>query len=399
MKVSQIYAIVNAMSQEYLGKTDIVNEDLTGIVDFGDQIQNLGLLDNYVKSLIDHIGKVVFVDRPYQGSVPSVLMDGWEYGAIMEKIAMDEYPKAQENDTWNLQNGKSYDPNVFNQPKASAKFFNKRSTFEIPISLAEKQVKSAFSNAQQLNSFFSMINTAIETSMTIKLDSLVMSTINSMSAATIKNAETTPTPRAVNLLTLYNTRFTKTLTVAQAIQDPAFLRWASFYMGIYVKRLSKLSTLFNVGGKERFTSADRLHIVLLDEFVKASEAYLQSDTYHENFVKLPNAETVPYWQGSGTDYDFESTSSINVKYQPSQDSASAPPAAVTVEQSGILGVMFDRDALGVSNLDRRTTTNYNPRGEFFNNWYKFDAGYFNDLNENFVVFYVEDAGSGDVSGK
>lgn len=390
MKVSQIYEIVNAMSQEYLGKTDVVNEDLTGIVDFGDQIQNLGLLDNYVKSLIDHIGKVVFVDRPYQGSAPSVLMDGWEYGAIMEKIAMDEYPKAQENDTWNLENGKSYDPNVFTQPKASAKFFNKRGTFEIPISLAEKQVKGSFSNAGQLNSFFSMINTAIETSMTIKLDSLIMSTINSMSAATIKNAESTPTPRAVNLLTLYNTRFTQTLTAAQAIQDPAFLRWASFYMGIYVKRLSKLSTLFNVGGKERFTAADRLHIVLLDEFVKASEAYLQSDTYHENFVKLPNAETVPYWQGSGTDYDFESTSSINVKYQPSQKNAGTPPEAVTVEQSGILGVMFDRDALGVSNLDRRTTTNYNPRGEFFNNWYKFDAGYYNDLNENFVVFYVAD---------
>lgn len=382
MKVSQIYTIVNAMSEEYLGKTDIVAEDLTGIVEFGDEIQNLNLLDHYVKSLIDHIGKVVFVDRPYQGSVPSVLMDGWEYGAIMEKIAMDEYPKAQENDTWNLQNGKSYDPNVFNQPKASAKFFNKRSTFEIPISLAEKQVKSAFSNAQQLNSFFSMINTAIETSMTIKLDSLVMSTINSMSAATIHDANGAQTTRAVNLLDLYNARFTKTLTAAQAIQDAEFLRWASFYMGIYVKRMSKLSTLFNVGGKERFTAGDRLHIVLLDEFVKASEAYLQSDTYHDNFVKLPNAETVPYWQGSGTGYDFTSTSAINVKYQPAQGDAAVAPAAVTVEQGGILGVMFDRDALGVSNLDRRTTSNFNPRGEFFNNWYKFDAGYFNDLNED-----------------
>lgn len=394
MKVSQIYNIVNSMSQEYLGKTDIVKDDLTGIVEFGDEIQNLNLLDNYVKSLIDHIGKVVFVDRPYQGSVPSVLMDGWEYGAIMEKIAMDEYPKAQENDTWNLENGKSYDPNVFNQPKASAKFFNKRSTFEIPISLAEKQVKGSFSSAQQLNSFFSMINTAIETSMTIKLDSLVMATINSMSAATIHDANGNQTTRAVNLLDLYNTRFSKTLTAAQAIQDAEFLRWASFYMGVYVKRLSKLSTLFNVGGKERFTSGDRLHIVLLDEFVKASEAYLQSDTYHDNFVKLPNAETVPYWQGSGTNYSFESTSSINVQYQPSQGSASVVPSAITVNQSGILGVMFDRDALGVSNLDRRTTSNFNPRGEFFNNWYKFDAGYFNDLNENFVIFYVGDKAAG-----
>ena len=394
MKVAQIYEIVNAMSGEYLGKTDLVKEDLTGIVEFGDEIQNLNLLDHYVKSLIDHIGKVVFVDRPYQGSVPSVLMDGWEYGAIMEKIAMDEYPKAQENDTWNLQNGKSYDPNVFNQPKASAKFFNKRSTFEIPISLAEKQVKSAFSNAQQLNSFFSMINTAIETSMTIKLDSLVMATINSMSAATLHDAATTATPRAVNLLKMYNTKFTKTLTSVQSVQDPEFLRWASFYMGIYVKRLSKLSTLFNVGGKERFTAADRLHIVLLDEFVKASEAYLQSDTYHDNFVKLPNAETVPYWQGSGTGYDFTSTSAITVKYQPAQGDAAVSPAAVEVAQGGILGVMFDRDALGVSNLDRRTTSNFNPRGEFFNNWYKFDAGYFNDLNENFVVFYVADEATG-----
>lgn len=394
MKVSQIHEIVNAMSGEYLGKTDLVKEDLSNIVEFGDEIQNLNLLDNYVKSLIDHIGKVVFVDRPYQGSVPSVLMDGWEYGAIMEKIAMDEYPKAQENDTWNLQNGKSYDPNVFNQPKASAKFFNKRSTFEIPISLAEKQVKSAFSSAQQLNSFFSMINTAIETSMTIKLDSLVMATINSMSAATLHDAATKATPRAVNLLKMYNTKFTKTLTAVQSVQDPEFLRWASFYMGIYVKRLSKLSTLFNVGGKERFTAADRLHIVLLDEFVKASEAYLQSDTYHDNFVKLPNAETVPYWQGSGTAYDFTSTSAITVKYQPAQGDAAVAPAAVEVAQGGILGVMFDRDALGVSNLDRRTTSNFNPRGEFFNNWYKFDAGYFNDLNENFVVFYVADEATG-----
>lgn len=396
MKVSQIYQIVNSMSEEYLGKSDIVTEDLTGITDFGDQIQNLNLLDKYVKSLIDHIGKVVFVDRPYQGSVPSVLMDGWEYGAIMEKIAMDEFPEATENDTWNLVDGKSYDPNVFTQPKASAKFFNKRSTFEIPMSLAEKQVKSAFSNAQQLNSFFSMINTAIETSMTVKLDSLVMATINSMTAATLHDYSATGAfngagnNRAVNLLYLYNTKFSKTLTAYQCVQDAEFLRWASFYMGIYVKRLSKLSTLFNVGGTEKFTAGDRLHIVLLDEFVKASEAYLQSDTYHDNFVKLPNAETVPYWQGTGEEYGFDSTSAINVKYQPATNEATSTPAAVQVSADGILGVMFDRDALGVSNLDRRVTSNFNPRGEFFNNWYKFDAGYFNDLNENFIVFYVAD---------
>ena len=74
-------------------------------------------------------------------------------------------------------------------------------------------------------------------------------------------------------------------------------------------------------------------------------------------------------------------SAINVKTAGGKD----------VQAGGILAVMFDRDALGVTNLDRRVTTAYNPRGEFFTNFYKFDAGYFNDLNENFVVFYVKDA--------
>lgn len=374
MKVEQIYSLANDITKEVLGKEDLVQQDLSNVVELGEEVINTGNLDNYVKKLIDHIGKVVFVDRPYAGSAPSVLMDGWEYGSILEKVTMDAYPEAEENDTWKLEDGKSYDPNVFTAPKVSAKFFNKRSTFDIPMSFAEKQVKSAFSSAQQMNSFFSMIQVAIENSMTVKLDGLVMSTINNMTAQTINDGNTN---RAVNLLTMYNSRFTKTLTAAQAITDPEFIRWASFIMGLYANRMSKLSTLFNIGGKERFTAPDRLHIVLLDEFAKSADAYLQSDTYHEQFTALPNAETVPYWQGSGTDYDFESTSAINVKHD-----------SVEIDQSGILGVMFDRDALGVSNLDRRVTSNYNARGEFFNNWYKFDAGYYNDLNENFVVFYV-----------
>lgn len=384
MKYEQIYSLVNDITKEVLGTSELVTEDLSNVVDLGNEIVNTNNMDNYVKTLIDHIGKVVFVDRPYSGSAPSVLMDGWEYGSILEKVTMDSYPVATENNTWQLENGKSYDPNVFTAPTVSAKFFNNRNTFEIPMSFAERQVKSAFDNVGQLNSFFSMIQGAIENSMTVKLDGLVMSTINNMIAETLADSATTEgdytgagNTRAVNLLKIYNEKFSKTLTAEQCITDPEFIRWASFTMGLYADRLTKLSTLFNIGGKERFTAKDRLHTILLSEFAKAADAYLQSDTYHDQFTALPQAETVPYWQGTGTDYDFASTSAIKVKN-----------GEHTVECDGILGVMFDRDALGVSNLDRRVTSNYNPRGEFYNNWYKFDAGYFNDLNENFVVFYV-----------
>lgn len=386
MKVEQIYTLANSIGEQVLGQENVVLEDLSNVVDFGEQIINTNNMDNYVKSLIDHIGKVIFVDRPYNGGVPSVLMDGWEYGSILEKVTMDKYPEATENDTWQLQDGHSYDPNVFTAPEVSAKFFNKLNTFEIPMSFAERQVKSSFSNAGQMNSFFSMIQSAIENSMTIRIDGLVMATIGNMIAATIQNhlgedgaaISDAGNMTAVNLLALYNAKFSKTLTKTDAVTDPEFIRWSAFYMNLYAGRLSKLSTLFNIGGKERFTSPDRLHIVLLDEFKQAADVYLQSDVWHNELTKLPAAETVPYWQGSGKDYGFASTSSINIKY--GQD---------TTAVDGILGVMFDRDALGVCNKDRRVTSNYNPKGEFYNNWYKFDCGYFNDQNENFVVFYVQ----------
>jgi hypothetical protein len=377
MEFKQVYAIMNEVTKEVIGTDEVVKEDLSNVVDIGNTIQNAQTLDKYVKSLIDHIGKVVFVNRAYAGSAPSVLMDGWEYGSILEKVTYDGLPEATENESWDLVDGQSYDPNVFTQPKVSAKFFSKRTTFEIPMSFAERQVKSAFDSAAQLNGFFSMIHNGIEKSMTVKTDGLVMRTINNMTAETLKDAHAV---RAVNLLSLYNTKFATNLTAAACMYSPEFIRYAAFMMQLYSDRMSKLSTLFNIGGKERFTAKDLQHIVLLAEFASSAEVYLQSDTFHNEFTSLPKAETVPFWQGSGSDYASGSTSKINVKTASGTD----------IVQDYILGVMFDRDALGVSNLDRRLTSQYNGKGEFFNNWYKADAGYFNDMNENFVVFYAKD---------
>lgn len=382
MTVAQIYDIINPITKEILGETAVVNEDLSNIVDIGKEIFDATDVDNYVKSLVNHIGRVIFVNRPYSGGAPSVLMDGWEYGSVLEKISA-ELPEATENESWELTDGASYDPNIFYKPKVSAKFFNKRVTFEIPMSFTERQVKESFSNAAQLNGFLSMLYNAVDKSMTIKIDSLVMRTINNMIAETLhdfsKTGDYTGTGiRAVNLLKLYNDDKSTTLTAEQSIKDPDFIRFASYIMGLYMERLSKISSLFNIGGKDRFTPRDLLHVILLSDFAKASDSFSMSSTFHNEFVALPKGEIVPYWQSSGVDYSFSSVSSINVK----------TASGDTVNASGIIGVMFDRDALGVTNLDRRVTTNYNPKAEFFSNWYKFDAGYFNDMNENFVLFYV-----------
>ena len=388
MEVKQIYTLMNSVSQEVLGKTDLINEDLTGLVDMGKEVFNQNAIDNYVKSLVNHIGKVVFVNRPYSGKVPSVLMDAWEFGSVMEKISAD-VPQAEENDSWNLTDGTEYKQDVFHKPTVTAKFFNSKVTFEVPVSITERQVKESFSSAAQLNGFLSMIYNAVDKSMTIKTDALIMRTINNMIAETLDadkaafgstkpNYSTASTVRCVNLLKLYNTAKNAQLTAATAILDPDFIRFAAYQMGLYADRLGSISTLFNVGGKERFTPKDALHTVLLSDFAKAAQAYLYADTYHNEQVLLPKAETVPSWQATGKDYAFANVSKIDVK--------SASGATISI--GGVLGVMFDRDALGVTNSDKRVTTNYNAKAEFFNNYYKFDAAYFNDTNENFVVFFI-----------
>ena len=386
MKVEQIYSLMNTVTGEILGKGDIVKEDLSNVVDVGTEIFNQSSVDNYVKSLVNHIGKVIFVNRPYAGNAPSVLMDGWEFGSVLEKIQAD-IPEAVENQSWALTDKQEYKQDIFYKPGVSAKFFNKRVTFEVAMSFTDRQVKESFSSAEQLNGFLSMLYNSVEKSMSIKIDSLIMRTINNMIAETINSDYTGSTSdltqksgvKAVNLLYLYNSKFTKTLTAEQAITDSDFIRFASYTISLYKDRLSKISTLFNVGGKERFTAGDYLHTILLSDFVSACDVFLQSNTFNKEMVALPAAERVPYWQGSGTDYSFEKTSNIHVTCASGEE----------IVVNGVVGVMFDRDSLGVSNLNRRVTTNYNAKAEFYNNYYKFDAGYFNDLNENFVVFFME----------
>lgn len=389
MEVAQIYEIMNDVTGEILGESAVLAEDLSNIVDIGVAVFNASDVDSYVRKLVNKVGKTIFVNRVYSGAAPSVLMDAWEFGSVLEKISAD-LPEAVENESWNLESGTSYDPNVFVAPVVQAKFFNKRVTFEVDLSFTELQVKQSLQSAAQLNSFLSMLYTAVDKSMTVKIDSLVMRTINYCIASTVNDdyagasLSSKSGVKAVNLLYLYNQRFNSgeddtPLTADDALTTPEFIRFAAFTMGLYANRMSRITTLFNINGKDRFTPADLLHVVLLNDFAQAANAYLQSDTYHDEFTRLPKAEVVPYWQGSGTEYAFSDVSKLYVQLEDNES-----PVQIT----GVLGIMYDRDTLGVTNQDRRVTTNYNPKAEFYNNFYKFDCGCFVDPSEQAVVFFV-----------
>lgn len=386
MQVNQIYQLVNDATREALGlESSLLTEDLSNIVDVGDAVMNANAYDAYVKALVNRIGRTIFVDRKYEGTIPNVIFDGWEFGSVMQKVS-GALPIATENETWDLQDGQSYDPNVFTKPTVTVKFFNKRWTFEVPLSVTDEQVKQSFTSREELARFVEMLFNDVDKSIEVKVGELVMKTINGAIAETIyddygnNSLSASSHVKAINLLYLYNTDNGTSLTAKQALATPSFIRFASCEMMKYADRMKKMSTLFNVGGQPRFTPRDVLRIVLHSDFESSAKAYLYSDTFHEEYVKLPKADTVPYWQGTGSDYDFDDTSEIKV-YLPSDNSK-------TVDVTGVLGVMFDRDALGVVNYKRYTTSNYNGRAEFTNFWHKLFAGQFIDMNENVVVFFA-----------
>lgn len=392
MQVEQIYELVNNIAKESLGTDDLIQEDLSNIVDVGNTIANLTptSFENFTRTLIDHIGRVVFVNRPYDGVGVNILRDAWEYGSIMEKITA-ELPEAQENKSWALENDTVYEQDRFKKPDVSAKFFNSKLTWEIQRSMADRQVKSAFDNAAQLNAFFSMLETSVYNAKTVRYDELCMRAVNNFIAATINadfpngaGYDEGSNVRSVNLLYLYNLQYPDNPinSLSAAMVDGRFIRFASYTMSRYMDRMKRMSRLFNVGGQARFTPSDRLHFMLLSDFARAADVYNQSDTFHNQFTALPDADRVPYWQGTGTDYGLEDITTIHV----SPSTGTTPALDLTI--GGVLGVMFDHDALGVCNTDERVTTHYNAAAEFTNYWYKTDTSLFNDFNEQGVVFYA-----------
>lgn len=379
MEVKQVATIINQISAEMLGESAITTEDLSNIVDIGrsfDQIfdDNKGV-ENFMKSLIDHIGRVIVVNRSYRRSELGLMRDAWEYGGILEKINI-ELPAATVNDSWALVAGQKYDDIlIFTPPSASASFFDKMVTFDIPMSYGERQIKTAFSSRSQFNAFFAGVENIVSTAIGYYTDMLERRTLNNLIVG--KGSQ-------VNLLALYNAGKTETLTAAAAISDPDFLRFASMTIAMYSDYIAELSTAYNAGGWAKQTPKEYQRLVTLSAFAKGVEVYLESDTYHNDFVKLIKHTSVAAWQGigKGADLGFSTLSSI-----------SAIPSGETeaVNLSGVVAVLFDRDAAAVCNEDYRVTSFYNAGNETTKYYYKWDGRYLNDFNENVVVFTIADA--------
>lgn len=391
MQVNQIYAILNDVLLEVTGQNTadegepaayILQEDLSNIVDMGTLVFNNNWRDNYVRAMINRIGREVFVDRTYEGFAPTVLRDAWEYGSIMSKTRCKIFD-AKANPSWALESGQTVNQFEFNPPDVTQKFYNSKVGWQIDCSFTDVQLRESFTSAAAMNRFISMIENRIQTSMTIYTDSLIMRVINNFIGEKLYANN-----GVIDVLTPYNAGRVTPLTAAQAAVDKDFLRYLAYTIKLYVDRFRAASANFNIDGDEQnvtFTPKEYSHLIIHADFAAGMEVYLQSDTYHDELVKIGEFETVPFWQAQGDGYQLANTSRIDIKL-----ASSTLGNTKVVNRNYIVGVLFDRDALGVLNDNKRVTNAYNANGEYWNNFYKVDTSYFNDLAENGIVFVLGD---------
>ena len=392
MKIEQVYNYVNDAQKEVLGEKAItLTNDLFNITDVGSALEDAMGVDAFYGKIANRIAKMLFTDRVYRGRLPKILKDSFEFGSIVGKLQA-ELIDAQQDESWAIINGASYDPFVVNLPVISSKFWNKLDAFEIDVTYPDNQIKTSFTSGNEMMRFLSMIETQVNNSMEVKIDALVSACLANFIGGILLDEvkRGTPTPRVVHLLTEYNTTAGTSHTAASALIDAGFLRYAVARLLEYKGFVANYSKLFNVGEKARHTPADLLHVVVNEVFASRCKTHLASQTYHEEFVKLPLYEEVSYWLGTGTSMALADCTKVAgvVEYN-TQVGNVITTTKDDIDQDYVIAVMFDNEALGMLQPARRVRSQRNEKAEYTNYFNKWQSRYFNDFNEVGVVFCLD----------
>ena len=377
-KVTQIYSLINEISKQVFGEKAVSAIDTASFVQMGDTVFSSDTnKESYLNALVDRIGKTVISNRRYISEGENMVRHEFEFGCILQKIYV-ELPEAKENKAWEI--GKpgyspEYAPVI--KPSAKQKLFNGISTWEIDVTIPDFMFKTAFTSPTAMATFVDAIFTAMDNMMEIAMENNANMTRANFIANKLHNAGRCT---AIDLLKQYNTLTNAGLTKAAALRNTEFLKWATMQISLWINRMTKMSKLFNDEGYKRFTPKSDIVVDVLQDFASATESFLEADTYHKELVSLPGYNAVPYWQASGEDYDFASTSKIIVKID----------GVNTITQDGIIACVYDYQAMGITMNDRRTSTERNNKDEYTNYYNKASIGYFNDLSENGIVFYMSE---------
>lgn len=379
MTVNQIYSLLNDTAAQVFGADAVDTLDLSGMLSLRDQVFPAGA-DAFLGALVDRIGKTVIRTLDFTATFPKLLMSEFEFGAILQKINIAPFD-AKPQEAWNV-GDVGFTPTLYNIDKAdvSVDFFKGANTFEIDVTIPDVMFKTAFTSAEAMDAFITAIFDSISTSLNTHLENETRLAIMGLVAEKVKADN-----GVVNLLSLYNATVVTPIDAAAALYDPDFLRFAGRVIRNYIKYMAKPSVLYNTAGRVRATSRENMHVMLLTEFVSATEVFYESGVYNRDLIQLPYYTEVEYWQGTGDSApNYDDVSTIKVK---------APSAADKddpMEITGVIGIVCDREAIGIGLYDRFSAADRNNRNRYTNYTEGATIQHFIDTSENAVIFVIQD---------
>lgn len=368
MAVKQIYDIVNSVNNQTMGLTDLTIVDEEGLISLGQTVLTTnGLADTWLNSLAQRIGRTIISFREYKSKYSDMVLDSMQWGNIVQKIKVS-MPEATEDESYSLVNGESVDMYKVANPEVKQTFFTSETPYQFYVTVKRNQLEEAFTSEGAMNGFIGAIYGEVQNAIELSLESLARNCINNFIGEKFKSNKT------INLLAMYNTETGKTLTVNTCLHDKEFLAYCVSRINLYSKYMENMSTEYNDGTQTRHTPKSLQHLRVLEDFESRLETVVQYQAFRDNYVKLNNYHTTSFWQS------IKKPDGINVKL-----ASDGTPANYT----GIVAVLYDRDALGLYKKDSwNSTTPFNSAGGYYNTYYHHKELYFNDLSENFVVFVI-----------
>lgn len=364
MDTNQIYTIVNDVNSQAFGSSALAVVDAQGLIALGNTVLSSSTnTEAFLNTLAQRIGKTIIDYRRYKNRLADMVLDDFEYGAILQKIKV-HMPVAESDESYDLINGQSVDHYKVAKPVVSQKLFVTRTPYQFKVTIQREHLKEAFTSPESMGGFIGAIFGEVQNAIDLSLENLGRTTINNMIAESAKE---------VALVTEYNAETGETLTADTALHSKEFLAYAISRINETFDLMQNMTKLFNDGSVERFTPRDDMRVKLLSKFVRRAETVVQYAAFNEELVRVDNTyEKMAFWQSAQT-----------------PDSISVERASDGVEKTvnNIIGIIHDRDALGMYRRDEFVlTTPVNAAGAYYNQYWHEKQLWFNDLSENFVYF-------------
>lgn len=379
--IEQVSSVLNAVNKQMRTPISQTIQSVTDLISYGNQLKNSGQIgiEDWFNALHYVIARSISDVRPYTPQDLGIIRETSEWGMLLRKLYVFPMETTQ-NESWSVQDGQTYSPYVVHKLLAAEKVFSGFDTWQINPTIPDIQLFPAFESADAAAAFLSAERQAVVTSQSMYIEALQRLVLANFVGEKLAHGKDVNGVHYINLLTAYNTAFSKTLTAEQALTDPDAIRFISFQMARWIDNIRSIGTWFNFEGYYRHTPLDRMRLTMLSYFADVAPFYLYADTFNEKFVELPNYFAVPYWQSPGETWDVKTLSSINLKTS----------GGTQVACSYILGAITDMDAIFMT-FDKPTSSAlYNPRIEVTHEYWKCIAGYANNFAENAIIFTLAD---------